>query len=73
MVRNNGTRFETCRYCGKKYRRTNMMVVHGYLDVDGRVIRDTHQRACARKLGICYRFEDDNEQDRRSDEPGVSV
>ena len=54
MSQPSGTRTLTCRYCGKRYRRTNWMRRHGSkLGPDGLLLSDTHLIGCVKKGKPC--------------------
>ncbi len=51
MSQPSGTHASTCRYCGKRYQLTNWMKRKNLgRDDQGRLLGDTHQAACWKKL-----------------------
>lgn len=53
MSQPSGTHASTCRYCGNRYQLTNWMKRKNLgRDDEGRLLGDTHQAACWRKLKV---------------------
>ena len=53
MSQPSGTHASTCRYCGQIYQLTNWMKrknLRDQRDDKGRLLEDTHQAACWRKM-----------------------
>jgi len=47
-------KYRECKVCGKRYRYTNYTRRRGYRDLNGRLLRDSHEIACAKKETIYY-------------------
>ena len=50
MAQPSGMIVMACKFCGRRYLRTNWMIRYGVRGYDGRLLRDTHQIACNKKL-----------------------